>query len=249
MLIQSVIFFVLGIAVVAFSIALISPILWKRMLILAKKSLKKEIPYSLEEMKMRENFLKAQHAINIVHEQERYSALEKLFDEQKIKFDATQYQLRRLNQLEQRTQQMEAKIKLYKDMLENERQVIEYLNKQQTKNMEKMEHLTVNEKDARLNIALHEKKMEELKQKIEEIAKQSDEVNHQDTLQSAELLNSLRQELKDFTRKIMNDYQEMKEQAEGKNNSFISPNENENQNKIKKEEQVANFILPTALSR
>ena len=146
MLIQSVIFFALGIAVVAFSIALISPILWKRMLILAKKSLKKEIPYSLEEMKMRENFLKAQHAINIVHEQERYSALEKLFDEQKIKFDATQYQLRRLNQLEQRTQQMEAKIKLYKHMLENERQVIEYLNKQQTKNMEKMEHLTVNEK-------------------------------------------------------------------------------------------------------
>lgn len=97
MLIQSFLFFILGIASTAWLLVLLSPIIWRKAVHFAQKSVSAQIPLSLTEVQANYNFLCAQHAVELAHNEQKYEFLHKKYAQQKIQLSQTTEQLYRLS--------------------------------------------------------------------------------------------------------------------------------------------------------
>jgi len=71
MIVQSVLFFVLGVATTAFAVMLLAPVLWRRALTLSYKAARAEVPLSLTEIEADRDFLRVQHAVELCRLEEK----------------------------------------------------------------------------------------------------------------------------------------------------------------------------------
>ncbi|MCZ2328733.1 hypothetical protein [Bartonella sp. F02] len=111
MFIQSILFFILGVAFTCWLLLLVFPIIWHRMLHFAHKFAAEKIPSSLTEIQENYDFLCAQHAVELVRNEQKYVSLQKKYARQKIQFSQIKEQLYQLLPLEQQTSYIDDEIK------------------------------------------------------------------------------------------------------------------------------------------
>ncbi|EJF81130.1 hypothetical protein [Bartonella doshiae] len=96
MLIQSLLFFILGVASTSWLLVLFSPLIWRRALHLAQKFVSAQIPLSHIEIQANYDFLCAQHAVELVRNEQKYKSLQKKYAQQKMQLGQATEQLYRL---------------------------------------------------------------------------------------------------------------------------------------------------------
>ncbi|AQX27574.1 MULTISPECIES: hypothetical protein [unclassified Bartonella] len=93
MLIQSILFFILGVAIISWLLVLISPLIWRKILHFAYQSVSAKIPLSLIEIQANYNFLCAQHAVELARHEQKYDSLQKKYAQLKIQLSKKKEQL------------------------------------------------------------------------------------------------------------------------------------------------------------
>ncbi|CBI75973.1 conserved protein of unknown function [Bartonella clarridgeiae 73] len=93
MLIQSILFFILGVATISWLLVLVSPLIWRKVLHFAYQSVSAKIPLSLIEIQANYNFLCAQHAVELARHEQQYDSLQKKYAQQKIQLSQKKEQL------------------------------------------------------------------------------------------------------------------------------------------------------------
>lgn len=84
MLIQSILFFILGVASISWLLVLFAPLIWRKAIHFAHKDVSAQIPLSHTEIEANYDFLCAQHAIELAHNEQKYESLQKKYAQQKI---------------------------------------------------------------------------------------------------------------------------------------------------------------------
>ncbi|WP_375683602.1 hypothetical protein [Bartonella sp. AP281QHHD] len=77
MLIQSFLFFILGVAFTSWLLVLLSPFIWRKAVHFAYKDVCAKMPLSLAEIEANHDFLRAQHAVELANNQQKYEFLQK----------------------------------------------------------------------------------------------------------------------------------------------------------------------------
>ncbi|WP_273759285.1 hypothetical protein [Bartonella sp. ML70XJBT.G] len=95
MLIQSLLFFILGVSSTAWLLVLLAPLIWRKAVHFAQKSVSAQIPLSLTEVQANYDFLCAQHAVELARNEQKYEFLQKKYAQQKIQLSQTTEQLYR----------------------------------------------------------------------------------------------------------------------------------------------------------
>nr|WP_246054715.1 hypothetical protein [Bartonella massiliensis] len=96
MLIQSFLFFILGVASVSWLLMLLSPLIWRKAVHFAHKDICAQIPLSRAEIEANHDFLRAQHAVELAKNQQKYESLQKKYAQQKIQLNQVTNQFYRL---------------------------------------------------------------------------------------------------------------------------------------------------------
>ncbi len=96
MLIQSFLFFILGVASTSWLLVLLSPLIWRKAVHFAHKDVCAQIPLSLTEIQANHDFIRAQHAVELVKNQQKYESLQKKYAQQKIHLSQITEQLYQL---------------------------------------------------------------------------------------------------------------------------------------------------------
>ncbi|MGF7157455.1 hypothetical protein [Bartonella heixiaziensis] len=172
MLIQSFLFFILGVAFTSWLLVLFAPLIWRRALHFAHKFVSAQIPLSLTEIQANYDFLCAKHAVELVRNEQKYDSLQKKYIQQKIELSQVIEQLYRLHLPTQCT-----------SYFPHEKETSGIKNKQNalTTNTFTMEIKTMREK-----IAHYQQRLQKI---------QTDEL---DTVANQKLLNELREETKEL---------------------------------------------------
>ncbi|WP_144752827.1 MULTISPECIES: hypothetical protein [Bartonella] len=84
MLIQSFLFFILGVASISWLLVLLSPLIWRKAVHFAHKDICAQIPLSLTEIQANQDFIRAQHAVELAKNQQKYESLQKKYAQQKM---------------------------------------------------------------------------------------------------------------------------------------------------------------------
>ncbi|MBX4335125.1 hypothetical protein [Bartonella raoultii] len=84
MLIQSILFFILGVASISWLLVLLAPLIWRKAIHFAHKKVSAQIPLSRTEIEANYDFLCAQHALELAHNEQKYESLQKKYAQQKI---------------------------------------------------------------------------------------------------------------------------------------------------------------------
>ncbi|WP_455481677.1 hypothetical protein V4P56_04115 [Bartonella sp. B35(2025)] len=95
MLIQSFLFFILGIAFTSWLLVLFSPLIWRKAVYFAHKFASEQIPLSLTEIQANQDFFRAQHAIELTRNEQKYNSLQEKYAQQKIQLSQVKEQLYR----------------------------------------------------------------------------------------------------------------------------------------------------------
>ncbi|WP_455476747.1 hypothetical protein [Bartonella sp. B41] len=96
MLIQSLLFFILGIALASWLLVLFSPIIWSRAVHFAHKFVSAQIPSSYAEIQANYDFLRAKHSTELARNEQKYNSLQEKYAKQKIQLSQTKEQLYQL---------------------------------------------------------------------------------------------------------------------------------------------------------
>ncbi|PIT69869.1 hypothetical protein CER18_02350 [Bartonella tribocorum] len=96
MLIQSFLFFMLGVASTSWLLILLSPLIWRKAVHFAHKDVCAKIPLSLTEIQANQDFVRAQHAVELAKNQQKYESLQKKYAQQKIHLSQVKEQLYQL---------------------------------------------------------------------------------------------------------------------------------------------------------
>lgn len=97
MLIQSFLFFILGVASISWLLVLLSPFIWRKAVHFAYKDVCAQIPLSLTEIQANHDFIRAKHAVELAKNQQKYESLQKKYAQQKIHLSQVIEQLYRLH--------------------------------------------------------------------------------------------------------------------------------------------------------
>lgn len=108
MLIQSFLFFILGVASISWLLVLLSPFIWRKAVHFAYKDVCAQIPLSLTEIQANHDFIRAKHAVELAKNQQKYESLQKKYAQQKIHLSQAIEQLYRLHHPTQDTRPKEA---------------------------------------------------------------------------------------------------------------------------------------------
>jgi len=115
MIVQSVLFFVLGVVTTAFFVTLLAPAFWRRAMSLAYKTVRTQVPLSLTEVEADRDFLRAQHAVAICRLEEKLQAERDAHVERRARLDTAQERIHALAALEPLCADLQGRI------VENER--------------------------------------------------------------------------------------------------------------------------------
>ncbi|WP_455478120.1 hypothetical protein V3565_05165 [Bartonella sp. B10] len=96
MLIQSFLFFVLGVASTSWLLVLFSPFIWRKAIHLSRKFISNQLPLSLTEIQANHDFLRAQHAVELARVEQKYNSLQEKYAQQKVQLSQTKEKLYRL---------------------------------------------------------------------------------------------------------------------------------------------------------
>ncbi len=96
MLIQSFLFFILGVAFTSWLLVLFAPLIWRKAVHFAHKFTSTQMPLSYAKIQANYDFLCAQHAVELVHNEQKYDSLQKKYAQQKIQLSQVTEQLYRL---------------------------------------------------------------------------------------------------------------------------------------------------------
>ncbi|EJF94597.1 hypothetical protein ME9_00910 [Bartonella taylorii 8TBB] len=110
MLIQSFLFFILGVAATSWLLVLFAPLIWRRALHFAHKVVSVQIPSSHTEIQANYDFLRAQHAVELVRCEQKYDSLQKKYAQQKIQLSQVTEQLYQLKLSTQNTSSSSKKL-------------------------------------------------------------------------------------------------------------------------------------------
>ncbi|MBB4076501.1 hypothetical protein GGR08_000801 [Bartonella fuyuanensis] len=103
MLIQSFLFFILGVAFTSWLLVLLSPLIWRKAVHFAYKDVCAQLPLSLAEIEANHDFLRAQHAVELANNQQKYESLQNKYAQQKIQLSRITEQFYQLCLLRQDT--------------------------------------------------------------------------------------------------------------------------------------------------
>lgn len=173
MLIQSVLFFILGIAATALVLILLAPPLWRRALYLARRDIAGELPLTLTEIEADRDFLRARQAIEIVKRDEKYNSLFESFTRQKLAFDTAKEQLQRLSDVENRLHATEEKLADTTNELKNEKHVAATLHRFKGRTLKEIRDIVRAERQAQI---ADTKRENELKKREIEVTKHEEEL-------------------------------------------------------------------------
>lgn len=169
MLIQSVLFFILGIAATTLILILLAPAIWRRALYLARKALASEVPLSLTEIEADRDFLRAKQAVELVDRDEKIKLLEEQFDNQKRALDDAKEQLYRLSDAEHRANVLAEQLSDKSEELDNEKLVVEALENNKGKTVEEIRDLIIEERQARMMDKTRENELLELHNEVAQL--------------------------------------------------------------------------------
>lgn len=96
MLIQSFLFFILGVASISWLLVLLSPFIWRKAVYFAYKNVCAQIPLSLTEIQANHDFIRAKHAVELAKNQQKYESLQKKYAQQKIHLSQVKEQVYQL---------------------------------------------------------------------------------------------------------------------------------------------------------
>ncbi|WP_295896863.1 hypothetical protein [uncultured Bartonella sp.] len=204
MLIQSVLFFILGVAATTLVLILLAPAIWRRALYLARKVLASEVPMSLTEIEADRDFLRARHAVELVDRDEKFARLAEKFDNQKREFDHVKEQLFRLSDAEHRATALAEQLSEKSEELDNEKCVVETFKKNEGKTVDEIRDLVIEERHARMIEKTRENELLELHKEVARLNEQlelSQEAARANKVKKAEM-NGLREEIMDMAAKF-----------------------------------------------
>ncbi|WP_406604200.1 hypothetical protein [Bartonella gliris] len=201
MLIQSFLFFILGVAITSWLLVLFSPLIWRRALYFAHKFVSAQVPLSHTEIQANYDFLCAQHAVELVRNEQKYDSLQKKYAKQKI-------------QLSQATE------KLYQ--LYHPTQYAPSPLHEKKSTTIKDEQSTFATKTFTMEIKTMREKIAHYQQRLQKI--QPDELN---TAASQQLLDKLREETKELAATLAAQIA-LQESASSPINILIQNSKNEN---------------------
>ena len=148
MLIQSVLFFILGVAATTFVLILLSPAIWRRALYLARQAIAAEVPLSLTEVEADRDFLRAKQAVELVTRDEKFERLSEKFATQKRELDQAKEELFRLGDAEHRAGLLAEQLADQTEELETERQLTATLEANKGKELAEIRDLLQQERQA-----------------------------------------------------------------------------------------------------
>ncbi|WP_336294218.1 hypothetical protein [Bartonella sp. CB169] len=97
MLIQSLLFFILGVASISWLLVIFAPLIWRKAVHFAHKHVSAQIPLSHTEIQANYDFLSAQHAVKLAQNEHKYDSLQKKYAQQKIQLSKVMGQLYQLS--------------------------------------------------------------------------------------------------------------------------------------------------------
>lgn len=204
MLIQSVLFFILGVAATTLVLILLAPAIWRRALYLAHKVLASEVPLSLTEIEADRDFLRARHAVELVDRDEKFARLAEKFDNQKRELDHVKEQLFRLSDAEHRATALAEQLSEKSEELDNEKCVVETFKKNEGKTVDEIRDLVIEKRHARMIEKTRENELLELHKEVARLNEQleiSQEAARANKIKKAEM-NGLREEIMDMAAKF-----------------------------------------------
>lgn len=200
MLIQSVLFFILGIAATTLVLILFAPAIWRRALYLARKALASEVPLSLTEIEADRDFLRAKQAVELVDRDEKFALLAEKFDNQKRALDEAKEQLYRLSDAEHRANVLAEQLSDKSEELDNEKLVVAALENNKGKTVEEIRDLIIKDQQARMIEKTRENELLELHNEVARLNEQleiSQKTAKANKATKAEM-NRLREEIMDI---------------------------------------------------
>ncbi|WP_455480438.1 hypothetical protein V3564_04690 [Bartonella sp. B12(2025)] len=96
MLIQSLLFFILGVASTSWLLVIFAPLIWRKAVHFAHKYVSAQIPLSHTEIQANYDFLCAQYAVKLAQNEQKYDSLQKKYAQQKIQLGQITEQLYQL---------------------------------------------------------------------------------------------------------------------------------------------------------
>lgn len=124
MIVQFILFFVLGAVATAFLLMLLAPVLWNRALLLAYNAVKTEVPLSLTEVEADRDFLRAQHAVNLCRLEEKLKEEQDSHIQRRIELNAAQEQMHYLAPLEPLCSELKSKVNDNERLIHDLQQII-----------------------------------------------------------------------------------------------------------------------------
>lgn len=199
MLIQSVLFFILGIAATALVLILLAPLLWRRALYLARRAIASELPLTLKEIEADRDFLRARQAVEIVKRDEKYDGLFAKFTHQKLELDSLKEQIYRLANIEQHARLLEEKLSDTSDELANERHLVKTLHRFKGKTLNEIRDIVKEERQAQIAEMRKDEELKNLQQEIVDLKQKLDA-----SLRKNEIDRKTKHQIGEFREQILN---------------------------------------------
>lgn len=109
-MIQSALFFILGILVAVFVAVLLGPSVWRRAFFLARRQVQAELPMTLAEIRADRDALRAEHAVSAARLEQSLRLERAEAAARKIQIDRQSETLKKIPQLEQQIAELEARL-------------------------------------------------------------------------------------------------------------------------------------------
>lgn len=109
-MIQSALFFILGILVAVFVAVLLGPSVWRRAFFLARRQVQAELPMTLAEIRADRDALRAEHAVSAARLEQSLRLERAEAAARKIQIDRQSEALKKIPQLEQQIAELEARL-------------------------------------------------------------------------------------------------------------------------------------------
>jgi|GEM_PF-4867531 len=158
-LIQSILFFILGAATISFFMLLLAPFIWRRACQLAQQVVRMEIPLSLNEVEAEYDFARAFHAVEMCRIQQQGERAKTKEMIARLALDKAQAQICYLSPFEEEVNSLQQKIA----HMHHDERLLRQKNTAQAIELEKMAQLTQKEQHARIKIKQQKLKIKTLK--------------------------------------------------------------------------------------
>jgi len=212
LLIQSILFFVLGAACACFFMLLLVPVIWRRALHLATKAVRMEIPLSLNEVEAEYDFARALHSVELCRMEEQVTTAKNKAMAARMALDMAQAQICYLAPFEEEADNLRHEITRMRDdmaQLNQENTAYRLKLKKVVAESQERQRIKVKIKGQKSIIRQLKRKISALSRQIIQVERQNDRLkDERHARQRAEQVNHeeltlLRQEMKQIASQLV----------------------------------------------